>query len=54
MSFPVKLGKEILLGKKQIEKIVQKANIKLEKNYKVLKEFEKIILKELKMFEKEL
>lgn len=54
MSFPVKLGKEIIIEKRQLEKIVQKANTKLEKNYKVLKEFQKKILEELKMFEKEL
>ncbi len=52
ISFPVKLGKEIIIDKQNLEKIVKKANTKLERNYKLLKEFQKTILKELKMFEK--
>jgi len=47
MSLPVKYGKKILLTKDQIDIIVKKANQKLTKNYKILKELMKIFQKEL-------
>lgn len=47
MSVPVKFAKEIFLTDKQIDTIVKKANAKLTKNYKILKELMKAFEKEL-------
>lgn len=48
MAFPVKIKKEIAAEKKFLEKALEKANKKLEKNYFQLKEFEKAARKKLK------
>ncbi len=47
ISMPVKFDNKILLNKKQLKIIVKKANLKLTKNYKILKELFKIFMKEL-------
>lgn len=47
MSVPVKFGKDVFLNDKQIDTIVKKANAKLTKNYKILKELMKVFQKEL-------
>lgn len=47
ISVPIKFDNEILLNKKQLKIILKKANLKLEKNYKTLKELFKIFMKEL-------
>lgn len=45
MSVMVKEGSKILIEKKYMEKLLEYANRKLEKNFKVLKEFEKELRK---------
>jgi tRNA(Phe) wybutosine-synthesizing methylase Tyw3 len=47
MSVPFKFGKDVFLSDKQIDTIVKKANLKLTKNYKILKELMKAFQKEL-------
>jgi tRNA(Phe) wybutosine-synthesizing methylase Tyw3 len=47
MALPLKFGKDVFLTDKQIDTIVKKANLKLTKNYKILKELMKAFEKEL-------
>lgn len=47
LSMPIKFDNEIILNKKQIKLIIKKANHKLEKNYKILKDILKTFMKEL-------
>ena len=47
MSLPVKFGDKILLDKKQMQKIIKKANQKLTKNYAILKNIMIAFQKEL-------
>ena len=47
ISIPIKFDNEIILNKKQIKLIIKKANHKLEKNYKILKDILKSFLKDL-------
>lgn len=48
MAFPVKTQAKVLLGEEYLSKALEKANQKLEKNYKQLKEFERNVKKTLK------
>ncbi|MDD4983265.1 MAG: hypothetical protein PHH82_00295 [Candidatus ainarchaeum sp.] len=45
LAVPIKIGKKVLLSDEQIKIILEKANKKLERNYKQLKEFCKELLK---------
>lgn len=45
LAVPIKIGKKILLSDEQLKVILDKANKKLERNYKQLKEFSKDLLK---------
>lgn len=47
LSVPIKFDNEIILNKKQIKLIIKKANLKLEKNYRILKDILKAFMKEL-------
>jgi tRNA wybutosine-synthesizing protein 3 len=47
ISVPIKFDNEILLNKKQLKILLKKANLKLTKNYKILKDLMKIFMKEL-------
>ena len=47
MSFPVKTGDRILVSEEHLRFIIKRANKKLERNYKMLKEFEKECRKSL-------
>jgi len=48
IAFPVKKGKKVLVEKEYMKYILERANEKLEKNYKLLKRLEKEFRKELK------
>ncbi len=48
MAFPVKIKEKVLVDEKYLNKAIEKANQKLEKNYNQLKKFEKIVKKRLK------
>jgi len=48
IAVPVKIKEKVLVEKEFLEKVLEKANSKLEKNYSQLKEFEKTVRKKLK------
>lgn len=45
LAVPIKIGKKVLFSEEQIKIVLEKANKKLERNYKQLKEFCKELLK---------
>jgi tRNA wybutosine-synthesizing protein 3 len=47
LSMPVKFKEKVLVGKKFLGQVLEKANAKLKRNYALLKKFEKILKQEL-------